>query len=183
MLGTKYPILEEKEEREMQIIKKFRLGTHAACALLVGSSLMLLAACGKPAKPSTETVGVTAEKSPDSATAFDAKAFADNYFSVWNNKQLDKVADHYAPNITYRDLNLATETHGVPELQKFMQDAFKATPDLAFKTLDVVVQSPEKLAIRWEMTGTSDGKAFKTEGVSMMTLAGGKVVWNADYYK
>lgn len=114
---------------------------------------------------------------------FDAKKFADAYFKVWNDRALDRVGDYYAPEIEYRDMALGVSMKGIPALKKFMQEQFTSTPDLKFKTLDVVVQSPQKIAIQWLMTGTDKGESFEIEGASIMELKQGKVIKNTDYYQ
>lgn len=114
---------------------------------------------------------------------FDAKKFADAYFKVWNDRALDRVGDYYAEDIHYRDLSLDVSMKGIKALKEFMQEQFKATPDLKFKAIDVIVQSPEKIAIQWLMTGTDQGESFEIEGVSVMELKQGKVIKNTDYYK
>jgi hypothetical protein len=54
---------------------------------------------------------------------------------------------------------------------------------MRFETLDVIVESAERVAIKWRMTGTSNGKAYATEGVSWLPLENGKAGDNTDYYK
>ena len=110
-------------------------------------------------------------------------AYADAYFDVWNKKDYDAVARFYTEDIIYRDVNLGSEVKGHDELKKFMKQQFDLYPDLHFKTLEVMKEGEEKLAIRWEMTGTYEGDKFNIEGVSIMRLKNGKVAWNSDYYK
>jgi steroid delta-isomerase-like uncharacterized protein len=113
---------------------------------------------------------------------FNARKFVDAYLQIWNDQALDKVDNYYTPDIVYRDIALGTNNKGIQELKQFMRDQFQATPDLKFKTLDIVIESPEKIAVKWLMTGTENGKPFATEGVSMMELKQGKVFKNTDYY-
>ncbi len=110
-------------------------------------------------------------------------AYMDAYFDVWNKKDYDSVARFYTEDIVYRDVNLGSEVKGHDELKKFMKQQFDLYPDLHFKTLEVMKEREEKLAVRWEMTGTYEGKKFNIEGVSIMRLKNGKVAWNSDYYK
>lgn len=128
---------------------------------------------------------LTAETSAQnkSQNNFNAREFADSYFKFWNDKGIEQAGDYYAEEVDYRDLSLEVSLKGIKEVKKFMQEQFKATPDLKFKTIDVVVQSPSKIAIQWLMTGTDQGKPFETEGVSVMELKQGKIIKNTDYYK
>lgn len=119
----------------------------------------------------------------NSQNKFDARRFADSYFQLWNDRAIDKAGNYYAEEVYYRDLLLNVSLDGLKALKKFMKEQFEGTPDLKFKTIDVVVQSPEKIAIQWLMTGSDKGKPFQTEGVSVMELRQGKIIKNADYYK
>ncbi|MEI6442026.1 MAG: nuclear transport factor 2 family protein [Nostocales cyanobacterium ELA583] len=113
---------------------------------------------------------------------FNVRKFVDAYLQIWNDQALDKVDNYYTPDIVYRDIALGTTNKGIQELKQFMRDQFQATPDLKFKTLDVVVESPKKIAVKWLMTGSENGNPFETEGVSIMELKQGKVFKNTDYY-
>jgi steroid delta-isomerase-like uncharacterized protein len=110
-------------------------------------------------------------------------AFADRYFTGWNEQRLDALSEYYTHDVVYRDLSLGTETHGLGELAAFMRGAFEGSPDMRFETLDVIVEGADRLAIKWRMTGTSDGATYATEGVSWLQLNDGKVADNSDYYK
>lgn len=112
-----------------------------------------------------------------------AKAFADAYFEVWNQRNYATISEFYDADVVYRDLNLGTQTKGLNELERFIRKAVTDTPDLKFIALDAVKEGNQKLAIRWQMTGTSEGKGFEIEGASIMRLRKGKVVFNSDYYK
>ena len=114
---------------------------------------------------------------------FDAKKWTNNYFKVWNDKQLDKVKDFYTEDIVYKDLNLGTKTIGRQELMKFMNENFKNYQDLHFKTIETINQGDTILSVRWLMTGTFEKTKFATEGVSIMHLRNYKVYDNTDFYK
>jgi ketosteroid isomerase-like protein len=137
------------------------------------------------AEPITGLPNLTAKTSTQNPyqNNFNAREFADSYFKFWNDNAIERAGDYYAEGIDYRDLSLGEAIKGIKEVKKFMQEQFNATPDLKFKTIDVVVQSPEKIAIQWLMTGTEQGKPFETEGVSLMELKQGKIIKNTDYYK
>ena len=113
---------------------------------------------------------------------FNARKFVDAYLQIWNDQKLDQIGDYYTEDIVYKDMPLETTSKGIKELKQFMQEQFKTTPDLNFTTLDVIMESPEKIAVKWLMTGSEDGKPFETEGVSIMELKQGKVFKNTDYY-
>jgi steroid delta-isomerase-like uncharacterized protein len=113
---------------------------------------------------------------------FNARNFVDSYLQIWNERALDKVRNYYTEDIVYKDMALETNSQGIKELKEFMQEQFNSIPDMKFTTLDVVVESPEKIAVVWLMTGTEDGEPFESKGVSIMELNQGKVSKNTDYY-
>jgi steroid delta-isomerase-like uncharacterized protein len=113
---------------------------------------------------------------------FNARKFVDAYLQIWNDQNLDQVGNYYTEDIIYKDMPLEITSKGIKELKQFMQEQFKTTPDLNFTTLDVIMGSPEKIAVKWLMTGKENGKPFETEGVSIMELKQGKVFKNTDYY-
>ena len=89
---------------------------------------------------------------------FNARKFVDAYLQIWNDQKLDQIGDYYTEDIVYKDMPLETTSKGIKELK------------------------PEKIAVKWLMTGSEDGKPFETEGVSIMELKQGKVFKNTDYY-
>ncbi|MBW4631248.1 MAG: nuclear transport factor 2 family protein [Iphinoe sp. HA4291-MV1] len=153
-------------------------------AIVLVLALTLLSA-NVSADQTTDLQNITAQTSVpnNSQNNFDAREFADGYFQLWNNQAIDKAGDYYAKKVHYRDLSLGVSLKGIEAVKKFMKEQFEGTPDLKFKTIDVVVQSPEKIAIQWLMTGTDQGKLSQTEGVSVMELRQGKIIKNTDYYK
>jgi hypothetical protein len=46
-----------------------------------------------------------------------------------------------------------------------MRSASAGSIDMRFETLDVIVESVTRLAIKWRMTGTSNGEAYAVESV------------------
>ncbi|MEY3222878.1 MAG: hypothetical protein RLZZ203_1734 [Cyanobacteriota bacterium] len=113
---------------------------------------------------------------------FNARKFVDAYLQIWNDQAVDKADNYYTKDVIYKDIALDTTNKGIKELKQFMQEQFQSIPDMKFKTLDVVVESPEKIAVVWLMTGSENGQPFETEGVSVMELKEGKVFQNTDYY-
>ncbi|MFM7407091.1 MAG: ester cyclase [Cuspidothrix sp.] len=115
-------------------------------------------------------------------TYFNARKFIDEYLQIWNDQEVDKADNYYTKDVIYRDIALDTTNKGIKELKQFMREQFQSIPDMKFKTLNVVVESPEKIAVVWLMTGSENGQSFETEGVSVMELKEGKVFQNTDYY-
>lgn len=152
-------------------------------AIVLGLMFTLCANVYADEKTGLQNITAETNVQNNAQNNFDARGFADRYFQIWNDKAINKAGDYYAEEIEYRDVSLDVSVKGIEEIKKFMQEQFKATPDLKFKTVDVVVQSPEKIAIQWLMTGTDQGKPFETEGVSVMELRQGKIIKNVDYYK
>lgn len=115
-------------------------------------------------------------------TDFNARKFIDSYLQIWNDQEVDKADNYYTTDVIYRDIALDITNKGIKELKQFMREQFQSIPDLKFKTLDLVVESPEKIAVVWLMTGSENGQPFETEGVSVMELKQYKVFQNTDYY-
>ncbi|MFM7365182.1 MAG: nuclear transport factor 2 family protein [Cuspidothrix sp.] len=113
---------------------------------------------------------------------FNARKFIDQYLQIWNDQAVDKADSYYTQDVIYRDIALDSTSKGIKQLKQFMRDQFQSIPEMKFKTLDVVVESPEKIAAVWVMTGKENGQPFETQGVSVMELKQGKVFKNTDYY-
>jgi ketosteroid isomerase-like protein len=87
----------------------------------------------------------------------------------------------FAPDAKYREIALKKTLEGVEEIIGFMRHLAKTFPDVRWDVVDVVAESPDKLAIQWMSRRTIEGVMNEAEGVSFMHRRDGRIWLNADF--
>lgn len=146
------------------------------------AAAMALAACS----PARETA---------MPMAADPLPVVDAYMAAWNGHDAAKAAASLADNVTYYDASVGTPQVGKDNAQKNVIEAFlKAAPDCKW-TRDgdpVVSKMGDAVAFQWTFSGTNTGpwgdgtkatgKKFQFQGLTLIRLKDGKIVYQGDYY-
>jgi len=111
---------------------------------------------------------------------------AESWIAAWNSHDVEKVVNVFTEDVMYEDVPFGEVNHGRAELRKFVASEFDAVPDLKVELESSSVQGSHG-SIQWVFSGTDKGiyktgKTFKVRGASVITLKGGKISHNVDYY-
>ena len=111
-----------------------------------------------------------------SATAGN-KAIARRYFDdILNKGSVPAIDAIIAPDVVFR--NPPAVVTGIEGFRKLIASLRVAIPDLRF-TLEDELAEGDKVATRWVMRGTRDGKKVDVTGMDIFLISGGKIreVW------
>lgn len=125
--------------------------------------LLSLLPCGAGAQTPTTTAG--------------NKAVARRYFDdILNNGSIPAIEAIVAPDVVFR--NPPAVVTGIDGFRKLVAALRAAIPDLRF-TLEDELAEGNKVATRWVMRGTRDGKKIDVTGMDIFLIAEGKIreVW------
>jgi len=105
------------------------------------------------------------------------KAIARRYFEdILNKGSIPAIDAIVAPDVVFR--NPPAVVTGIDGFRKLVASLRAAIPDLRF-TLEDELAEGDKVATRWVMRGTRDGKKIDVTGMDIFLIAGGKIreVW------
>src|SRR5690242_20432287 len=132
---------------------------------------------------------------PASGVPHDMRGFTSRYIQAWNACDTGAIAELVTDDIVWADPALPEPARGVPAVQDFMRESFRAFPDLRFGEPD-----PPTLAIAgdvvfwsWQMQGTHrgaieppgfapTGKRMEVEGVDRWTMRDGRIATYRAFY-
>lgn len=116
------------------------------------------------------------------ATAeFSGIDYAQAYLTNWNTRAYDRFQDMFHIEAEYFEIAMEHTFEGRPAIEGFLKTLSGKLPDVAWEPLDVIVESPDKLAIHWRATRTIDGDLNVVQGVPIQYLKDGKVMRNIDF--
>ncbi len=120
--------------------------------------------------------------------AVDLRAFVDSYVAAWNGCDTAAIAELVTDDIVWADPAMPEPARGVPAVQQFMRDSFRAFPDLRFgePAPPVLAVTGDVVLWGWYMEGTNrgaidppgfapTGRAMHVEGVDQWTMRGGRI--------
>jgi steroid delta-isomerase-like uncharacterized protein len=127
------------------------------------------------------------------ARAMEPVAVLDAYIAGWNSHDPAQCASHFDPQIEFYDATVGTPVKGKQNvLQDVVQTFMGAVPDLKLERSAEVLVSGDRLAYRWTFSGTNTGawsdgtpatnKPFTIQGLTLMHLKDGKIIYSGDYY-
>ncbi len=96
----------------------------------------------------------------------DPHAFARDWVSAWNSRDLDRILSHYSTEIVFLSPIAQQRTGngrvaGIPALRSYWSKALAALPDLKFELLEVLTEH-ECLTIRYRnQRGRSVAETFE----------------------
>ena len=85
------------------------------------------------------------------------------YFAAWNAGDLDRIAEHLAPDFVYESDTTPLPIHGRKGMLDYARMFLHAFPDLNFR-IDDIFATDEKVTVCWTATGTHQGEIFGTPG-------------------
>jgi steroid delta-isomerase-like uncharacterized protein len=115
------------------------------------------------------------------------------YLAAWNAHDPAAVAAFFDEGVEYYDASVGGSQKGRDNAMKNIVEAFfAAAPDSRWMQAGAPVEESAAIAFEWEFTGTNTGdwadgtkatgKTFAFRGVSLMRLAGGRILYQGDYY-
>jgi steroid delta-isomerase-like uncharacterized protein len=118
---------------------------------------------------------------------------ADAYMAAWNAHDADAAAALMADNVTYLDATVGEPQKGRDAARdKVIKLFVTAAPDLTWKMTSEPIESANGIAYEWTFAGTNTGawgpdtpatgKPFSFNGVTVMRVENGKIVYQGDYY-
>ena len=127
-----------------------------------------------------------AQMKPESKSASPKAGIADRWITAWNSHDVEKVVAVFPDAVMYEDIPFAEANHGKAELRKFVASELESVPDLKVELESSAVEGSHG-SIQWVFSGTDKGiyktgKKFKVRGATILTLKGGKISRNVDYY-
>lgn len=97
------------------------------------------------------------------------KAIVERFNDAWNDGNFAAFDDLCAPSYVL---------HGVGDLQAFkavVADLREASPDLHF-TIEEMIAEGEKVAYRWNLRRTVEGKPVSASGITIVRIVDGRIV-------
>jgi len=114
----------------------------------------------------------------------------DRFLAGWSHN-LPTLMTVFTDDIVYYDTPLQAQLNGREELRNFAEAFFATFPDVEFTLAGPPIQSGNRAAVAWRVTGTQQGEflgippsnqKMDLMGVSMMEVQDGKVVRNSDFW-
>lgn len=118
---------------------------------------------------------------------FDGEAFVERFNSVWDEHDLDGIADMFTDDVVF-EASFGPEPYGERAVGKaaarqLAAAVFERVPDLHFQEIRHFV-SPELAVVEAITTGTPGGGApYETHLVDVLTLRDGKISAKRSYRK
>ncbi len=129
------------------------------------------------------------------ASGFDLAEFTARYKAAWNEQRPEEMTELLTDDIVWFDPALPEPARGIPEVQQFMRDGFRAFPDLRFSEPDRphLTAQGDKVAWAWLMEGTMTGpldppgfaptgRSMRVEGVDLWELRDGRIAHYRAFY-
>jgi steroid delta-isomerase-like uncharacterized protein len=127
-----------------------------------------------------------AQMKSDGKTVSQKPGVAERWIAAWNSHDVEKLVAAFTDDVMYEDIPFGEVNHGQAELRKFAAAEFEAVPDLKVELQSSWIEGSHG-SIEWIFSGTDrgiykTGKKFSVRGSSIVTLKGGKISRNVDYY-
>jgi len=84
------------------------------------------------------------------------KEFVRNFFEEWNNRDMDKINEMYAPNAKYHHPSLGAASVSFEEAFEGIKMFWRAFPDLTV-TIEEIISERNKVVVRFIGRGTHQG--------------------------
>jgi hypothetical protein len=84
--------------------------------------------------------------------------FSEGYLAAWNGHDASAMTPLVTADVVWRDPALPEPARGEAAVRAFMQDSWRAFPDLAFEETGPPTIGPDgRVVIQWRMRGTNEG--------------------------
>ena len=121
--------------------------------------------------------------------------FTQAYEAAWNGYDSSAIEPLLTEDIEWYDPALPDTIRGVPAVRQFMEDSWRAFPDLRFSEPDppFLVEQGDKVAWAWRMQGTfkgpleppgfaPTGRAMDVQGIDQWLMRDGRIArYRADW--
>jgi steroid delta-isomerase-like uncharacterized protein len=122
--------------------------------------------------------------------------FAQRYAAAWNGRDASAMDALVTDDIVWLDPALPQPARGKAEVRAFMEDSWRAFPDLRFSEPDppFLVEQSDRVAWAWRMQGTFSGaridppgfaptgRSFDLEGIDRWEMQDGRIGRYRAYY-
>lgn len=120
-------------------------------------------------------------------TGFDGEAFIERFNTVWDEHDLDGIADMFTDDVIFEASFGAhpygERAKGKDAAKKLAAAIFETVPDLHFEEIRHVVM-PDLAVVESRTTGTPvGGKPYEIHIVDVLTLRDGKIAAKRSYRK
>jgi steroid delta-isomerase-like uncharacterized protein len=115
----------------------------------------------------------------------------ESYLVAWNAHDVARVLTFFVPDCVYEDTVLAKSFVGHAALATFLEDMFRAYPDVSFER-HAAFDNDDCVSWEWTMHGhfsgtgksrlPAKGQTIALRGASFTELRGGLIVCNRDYW-
>ena len=111
-----------------------------------------------------------------------AQVLVRKFFEILNQRNLDKIHDLLGADAALY-FPKTQPLIGTTRILKFLNILFRQYPQLKFKIQRVIVDG-NQAAIHWTNQGTNKHDlAYDNEGVTLMELRDGKIIFISDFFK
>ena len=136
-----------------------------------------------------------ATKTTSAPPTGDLGAFTTGYLAAWNGRDSSAVAPFVTEDVEWHDPVLPAPARGLPEVQAFMEDSWRAFPDLRFTEPDPphLSTTGDLVAWAWRMEGTMQGpieppgfaptgRRMAVDGVDLWRMRDGRIAHYRAFY-
>lgn len=124
------------------------------------------------------------------------QGFTQRYLAAWNGRDASAMDALVTDDIVWFDPALPQPARGKAEVRRFMEDSWRAFPDLRFSDGDppFLVEQGDQVAWAWRMQGTFSGapieppgfaptgRAMDVTGIDQWEMREGRIAWYRAYY-
>ncbi len=120
-------------------------------------------------------------------TGFDGEAFIDRFNTVWDDHDLDGIADMFTDDVIF-EASFGPHPYGERAVgkdaaKKLAAAVFETVPDLRFTEIRHTV-TPDLAVVESKTTGTPvGGKPYEIDIVDVLTLRDGRIAAKRSYRK
>ena len=120
-------------------------------------------------------------------TGFDGEAFIDRFNAVWDDHDLDGIADMFTDDVIF-EASFGPHPYGERAVgrdaaKKLAAAVFETVPDLRFMEIRHTV-TPDLAVVESKTTGTPvGGTAYEIDIVDVLTLRDGRIAAKRSYRK
>ena len=124
-----------------------------------------------------------AEETGEQMTREDAKALLDNVLLILNERRLDLIEKHYAPDLILKTSSMLQTSKGYEGFRTWLNSVYTSRPD-SHITFDEIYVDGNVIFTRWSGKGTNTGplgevpatgRSFSNSGLSFYRIENGMI--------
>ena len=126
---------------------------------------------------------------------YEPDEFADIWQQAWNSREAEQVLVLCAEDVIWDDPLTPEPASGHAEVKNYLEESWRAFPDMTFSWPERAYSADDgsRLALHWRVEATllgdlnppgfaATGKRFQADGVDLLHLRDGRVVWYQGYF-